>query len=134
MSFKWRFCLKRCLDLFNILVEMLVSAQEEGSQLMFSAFFSFCCSSSLSCYCTWQRLHLSRKWISLPQLSESRSARITSMMYLLWSSRQVKWETGYGSNVIWQLFSSFKLKGDAKVWGVMVEPFQLRWKYWEREN
>lgn len=71
-------------------------------------------SSSQSCYCIWQWLHLSRKWISLPQLLEPRSARITSMMQLLQSSRQVKWEIGYGSNVIWQLFSSYKLQWHAE--------------------
>lgn len=36
------------------------------------------------------------------------------MMQLLWSSRQVKWEIGYESNVIWQLFSSHKLQWDAE--------------------
>lgn len=36
------------------------------------------------------------------------------MMQLLWSSRQVKWEIGCGSNVIWQLFTSYKLQWDAE--------------------
>lgn len=39
------------------------------------------------------------------------------MMQLLWSFRQAKWEIRCGSNVIWQLFSSYKLQWDAESLG-----------------